>query len=86
METDMTRQFDIREPSIEALASAPVYFRYGSNKRRILVDLLTANAVLACYRALSNDAAKAKFERMVAGSPGQLHKLVSFCFKHVKLP
>ena len=81
----MTRQFDIREPSLEALKSAPVYFRYGSNKRRILIDGLTANAVLACYNALSTDAAKAKFERMIAGGPNQLNRLVTFCWKHVKM-
>ncbi len=81
----MTRQFDIREPSLAALEAAPVYFRYGSNKRRILVDALTANAVLACYRALREPAARAKFERMVAGSPAQLNKLVAFCFKHVSI-
>jgi hypothetical protein len=80
----MTRMFDIREPSVEALKSAPVYFRYGSNKRRILVDLLTANAVLTCYNALSEEN-KAKFERMVSGSPGQLNRIVNFCWKHVKL-
>lgn len=80
----MARQFDIREPSIEALEAAPVYFRYGSNRRRILIDGLTANAVLTCYRALSPDA-QAKFARMVAGSPGQLNKVVNFCWKHVTL-
>lgn len=80
----MTRQFDIREPSIEAMRAAPVYFRYGANKRRILVDALTAQAVLACYDAIS-DEHKAKFARMVAGSPGQLNRVVNFCWKHVKI-
>jgi hypothetical protein len=78
------RQFDIREPSIEALRSAPVYFRYGANKRRILIDAMTASAVLACYDALSTDH-KAKFERMVAGGPNQLNKVVNFCWKHVRI-
>jgi hypothetical protein len=73
--------FAIREPSIEALRSAPVYFRYGANKRRILIDGLTARAVLTCYDALSVEH-KAKFERMVAGSPNQLK---SFCWKHVRM-
>ena len=81
----MTRIFDIREPSIEALKSAPVYFRYGSNKRRILVDAMTANAVLACYNGLKTPEGKAKFERMVAGSPNQLTRLVDFCWKHVSI-
>jgi len=80
----MARIFDIREPSMDALRSAPVYFRYGNNKRRILVDRLTANAVLACYDALNADN-KAKFERMVSGSPGQLERVVSFCWKHVRI-
>lgn len=80
----MTRMFDIREPSIEALRSAPVYFRYGNNKRRILIDALTANAVLACYDAISAEH-KAKFERMVAGGPNQLNRIVEFCWKHVKV-
>jgi hypothetical protein len=84
-EEKMTRIFDIREPSIEALKSAPVYFRYGSNKNRILIDALTANAVLACYNALKDENTKAKFARMVAGSPKQLTKLVEFCWKHVSL-
>lgn len=80
----MTRQFDIREPSIEALKSAPIYFRYGSNKRRILIDALTADAILACYEALSA-ANKAKFERMVSGTPAQLHRVTDFCWKHVSI-
>jgi hypothetical protein len=78
------RQFDIREPSIEAMRAAPVYFRYGSNKRRTLVDATTAGAVLAVYDALSLEN-KAKFERMVRGSPAQLNKVVGFCFRHVKI-
>lgn len=76
--------FPIREPSIEAMKSAPVYFRYGSNSKRILVDGLTANAVLTCYNAIS-ESNRAKFERMISGSPAQLTKLVDFCWKHVKL-
>ena len=79
------RMFDIREPSIEALRAAPVYFRYGSNKRRVLVDALTARAILACYDALSSAALKAKMERMIAASPNQLTRVADFCFRHVKL-
>ena len=80
----MTRIFDVREPSLEALKAAPVYFRYGSNKRRILVDAMTASAVLACHGALSADN-QAKFERMVAGTPRQFRRVVDFCWKHVKI-
>ena len=79
------RLFDIREPSITALRAAPVYFRYGSNKKRVLVDALTANAMLACYDALKTKPENAaKFERMLA-RPATLAKLVSFCFSHVKI-
>lgn len=78
----MTRQFDIREPSIDALRAAPVYFRYGSNKRRVLVDALTARAILACHDALKPDN-QAKLARMVAGTPGQLNRVAEFAFKHV---
>jgi len=81
----MSSMFDIREPSVEALRSGACYFRYGSNKRKILMDATTASAVLACYDALSTPEAKAKFERMVAGSPGQLKRVVDFCWKHVKM-
>jgi len=81
----MTRIFDIREPSLEALHEAPVYFRYGNNKNRVLIDALTARAVLACHSALKNPDNQAKFERMVAGSPAQLKRLVEFCWEHVQM-
>lgn len=79
----MTRQFDIREPSLEALRDAPVYFRWGGNKRRTLVDRLTADAILAVYEAI-NEENKAKIARMVA-TPGGLVKVATFAFKHVKI-
>jgi hypothetical protein len=80
------RQFDIREPSIDALRVAPVYFRYGSNKRRTFVDALTASAVLTCYdKGDLSDANKEKFARMVAGTPAQFRRIVNFCWKHVKI-
>lgn len=81
----MTRMFPIREPSVDALMEAPVYFRYGSNKRLILVDKLTADALLTCHDALGNTELKNKFARMVSGSPAQLQKLVTFCWKYVKI-
>jgi len=80
----MARMFDIREPSLAALAEAPVYFRYGANRRRILVDKLTANALLACHEALREDL-RPKFERMISGSPEQLRRVVDFCWKHVRI-
>lgn len=81
----MTRMFDIREPSLAALRVAPVYFRYGSNRNRVLVDLFTASAMLAVYDALKEPAAKAKFERMVAGDYAQFYKLFAFCMKRAKI-
>jgi hypothetical protein len=81
----MTRIFDIREPSMAALRDAPVYFRYGSNRKRVLVDRLTANAVIAVYDALQSADAKAKLERMVAGSYSQFSRVVEFSWKHVRV-
>jgi hypothetical protein len=75
----------LREPSIAALRDAPCRFRYASNKRAILVDALTASAVVACFDALQGVENKAKFERMVAGSPQQFRRIVDFCWKHVKV-
>jgi hypothetical protein len=77
----MTRQFDIREPSIEALSVAPIYFRYGSNKNKVLVDMSTANAMLAVYKALSPEM-QAKFARML-NKPATLTRLVDFCWSKV---
>jgi hypothetical protein len=79
----MSKMFDLREPSIEALRDAPVYFRYGSNKRRVLVDHFTASAVLAVYDALNGEN-QAKLRRMVAGTFGQFNRVVDFAFKSVK--
>lgn len=80
----MTRMFDIREPSIDALRVAPIYFRYGSNRNRVLIDAMTAGAMTACYDALRPEH-KVKFARMIAASPGQLRKIVDFCWKHVTI-
>ena len=79
----MTRMFDIREPSVEALRAAPVYFRYGSNRNRVLIDALTARALLACHDALSEDN-RTKFEPLLR-KPHTLNKLVSLAWKHVKI-
>jgi len=79
----MTRMFDIREPSLEALRSAPVYFRYGSNHRKVLVDASTARAVLVIHENL-NPENRAELERMVAGTFPEFRKIVDFAWKHVK--
>jgi hypothetical protein len=79
----MARQFDIREPSIEALRAAPIYFRWGGNKRRTLIDALTASAILAVYEAV-NDDNKAKLSRMVT-TPAGLSRVVSFAFQRVSI-
>ena len=76
--------FPLREPSIAALADAPVYFRYGSAKRRILVDGLTARAILLVHGAASPEQ-QAKVARMVAGSPGQLSRIADFAMRHCTL-
>jgi hypothetical protein len=75
--------FDTREPSIEALRAAPVKFRYGSQKRRVLVDSFTAGAILAVYDAANADN-QAKLARMVAGTLDQFQRVASFAFKCVK--
>jgi hypothetical protein len=68
--------FPIREPSIATLSDAPVSFRYGANKRRILVDALTARAILAVVAVVS-DENRAKLERMIA-TPAGLSKVAGF--------
>lgn len=72
--------FETREPSIDALRSAPVKFRYGSNKRRTLVDSFTASAILAVYDA-ANAENQAKLARMVAGTFDQFQRVAAFAFK-----
>ena len=74
----------IREPSIAALRDAPIYFRWGSNKRRTLVDALSAGAVIAVYDVV-NEPNKEKLERMVARSPAHLAKVVEVCLSHCKI-
>jgi hypothetical protein len=78
----MTR-FPVREPSLDALAEAPIYFRYGSNKRRVLVDALTARAILAVAKAIS-DESRAKLERMIA-TPAGMAKVASFAISKCSL-
>jgi len=79
----MSSMFATREPSIDALRAAPVYFRWNSNTRRTLVDALTANAILTVYEALSEEH-KAKCARMVT-TPHGLRKIVDLAFKHVTI-
>ncbi len=74
----------LRQPSVEALKAAPVYFRYGSNTKRVLVDGFTASAVLVVYDACNADN-KAKIERMVSGSFAQFQRVISFAFKHITI-
>lgn len=74
--------FDVREPSIEALRSAPVRFRYAHPKvRYVLVDSFTASAILAVHGA-ANMENKAKLARMVAGSLAQFQRVAAFAFAH----
>lgn len=76
--------FPIREPSIEALKNAPIYFRYGSSKKRVLVDGITAQAVLAVYGACETEQ-QAKLERMVAGSFAQFARVAEFSMKRCRV-
>lgn len=76
----MALMFPLREPSIDALRNGPVYFRYGSNKRRVLVDGLTASAIVTIYEAL-NEENKAKAGRLIT-TPHGLNKLAGLAFKH----
>ena len=74
-----------RAPSVEALADAPVYFRYTAPKvHRVLVDSFTASAVLAVYRGC-NAENQAKIARMVAGSLAQFQRVAAFAFEHTNV-
>lgn len=75
--------FDTRLPSVDALRCAPVKFKYGN--RKMLVDSLTARAILAVYDALEAPENKAKVERMVAGTPEQFHRIAGFAFDKVRI-
>lgn len=78
----MTRMYETHDPSIAALKSAPCYFRYGSE--RVMIDRLTAQAVLVCYQALSKPGAKAAFSDQIKTRAG-LWRVVTFSWKHVKM-
>jgi hypothetical protein len=73
-----------RKPSIEALRAAPVRLRYVVNGkvRRVLMDHLTARAILAVYDAVS-EANKPKLEAMLEDH-SKLEKLTGFCWSRVK--
>lgn len=75
--------FATREPSIAALKAAPVMFRFGSNKRRVLVDAITAGAILAVHAVVNADN-QAKIERMIA-NPAGLSKVASFAISKCKV-
>lgn len=80
--------FPIRESSFNAIRDAAtkgaVRFRYGSNRRLVLVDSLTARAICAVHDALQTEG-KAKLVRMVSAGPVQLQRVASFCMQRVKL-
>ncbi len=78
-----------REPSIDALRDIiaekqATRFRYGSSKRRMLVDLFTASAIVAVYDQLTNEETKVKIARMIAGTPEQFLRVAGTCFKCLK--
>jgi len=74
--------FAIREPSLEAMRAAPVKFRFGSNKRLVLVDQFTASAVLSLHAAVNADN-QAKIERMVK-TPHGLTKIAGFALSKTR--
>lgn len=77
--------FDTREPTIDALRHAPVKLRYTVNgkTRRILMDGLTARAIVTVYDAVADDL-KAKIETALR-NPAKLHRLAALCFSKVTL-
>ncbi len=77
--------FSTRQPSIAALRDAPIKFRYGNKRRVVLVDAMTASAILACYDGLSEQANRDKMERMVSGSPEQFCRVIDFAWRHVRI-
>ena len=76
--------FSERKPSIDALKEAPVKFRYTveGKTRRVLVDALTAKAILAVH-GKADPKIKEKIETAIEASPYKLTKLAEICFKHV---
>jgi hypothetical protein len=73
--------FETREPSIEALRSAPIKFRYMRPKvHKVLVDSFTASAILAVHDA-ANAENQAKLQRMIAGTFDQFQRIAAFAFK-----
>lgn len=76
--------FPEREPTIDALRSAPVRLRYKVNGkvRRILMDALTASAIIAVHDAVAPDL-QAKLATALS-NPAKLNKLVSLCFSKVR--
>ena len=68
-------------PSVEALRTAPVYFRYG--RRSVLIDAFTAYAMLAVYDGLTQPESQAKFVQMLTTNPAMM-KLADFCFSQVR--
>lgn len=77
--------FDERKPTIEALRAAPVRLRYTVNGkvRRVLMDELTARAILAVYNAVS-EPLRPKLEAMLSDH-NKLGKLTDFCWSKVKI-
>ena len=75
--------FPMHAPSMSALRQAPVYFRYGSNKDRLLVDAFTAGAIVAVYDAV-NAGKKAEIEGMVSGTRSQMLRMAAFCMSKMK--
>lgn len=79
----MAHMFPERTPGVDALREAPIYFRYGNRKKRVLIDSFTASAILAVYTAANPDN-QAKIARMVNGTFDQFSRVANIAFKLIK--
>lgn len=76
----------VKSPTIASIFKivddhSAMVFCWGEHE--ILVDVITAVGLKACYNGLS-DANKAKFERMINGGYTQFIKVVNFMWEHVQ--
>jgi hypothetical protein len=75
-------QYETLEPTIDALHHAPCNLccRTNGNVHKIMMDTLTAKAMLASYDAIASGGGKSNFERCLADGTN-FARLISFCLK-----
>ena len=82
----MAAQFKTVKPSLDALSLAPVKFRFvlsTGKTRTLLVDSLTANAILTVYKNV-NEANQAKIKSfMDSGHLGKFALIQKIAFNNV---